>query len=202
MCSVEAGAPSTTLRFAGADEAWLRRLVVLVCLVVVSPANAQSFADIANYSGPDRTQKLIDGAKREGAVSLYSSAVIADSNAIAAAFEQKYGVKLQLWRGSSEDILRRAVTEHRGGRDDVDVAETAGTEVEGLERERLLQRISSPLFADLIPQAVEPQRAWVMSRLSIFTAAYNTALIKPADVPKSYDELADPKWKGLSLIHI
>jgi iron(III) transport system substrate-binding protein len=103
---------------------------------------------------------------------------------------------VQLWRGSSEDILRRAVTEHRGGRDDVDVAETAGTEVEGLQRERLLAQISSPLFADLIPQAVEPQRAWVMSRLSIFTAAYNTALIKPADVPKSYDELVDPKWKG------
>lgn len=171
-------------------------LAVIVCLATATAAHAQTIADIANYSGPDRTQKLIDGAKREGAVSLYSSAVIADSNAIAAAFEQKYGVKLQLWRGSSEDILRRAVTEHRGGRDDVDVAETAGTEVEGLQRERLLAQITSPVFADLIPQAVVPQRAWVMSRLSIFTAAYNSALIKPADVPKSYDELTDPKWKG------
>src|ERR1700730_4145724 len=124
-------------------------LAVIVSLLAGTGVCSQTIADIANYSGPDRTQRLIDGAKREGAVSLYSSAVIADSNAIAAAFEQKYGVKLQLWRGGSEDILRRAVTEHRGGRDDVDVAETAGTEVEGLQRERLLAQITSPLFADL-----------------------------------------------------
>ena len=92
--------------------------------------------------------------------------------------------------------MRRAVTEHRGGRDDVDVAETAGTEMEGLRREQLLQEISSPVFADLIPQAVAPHRPWVTSRLSIFTAAFNTTLIKPEDAPKTYEDLTDPQWKG------
>jgi iron(III) transport system substrate-binding protein len=92
--------------------------------------------------------------------------------------------------------LRRAVTEHRGGRDDVDVAETAGTEMEGLRREQLLQEVSSPVFADLIPQAVAPHRPWVTSRLSIFTAAFNTTLIKSEDAPKTYGDLTDPKWKG------
>jgi iron(III) transport system substrate-binding protein len=208
MRGVESCAPSTTLcslresrvvplpRFAGADEAWPRLLIVLACLVCLSPAHAETIADIASLSGPDRTQRLIDGAKKEGVISLYSSAVTDDSNAMAAAFEKKYGVKVQLWRASSEDILRRAVTEHRGGREDVDVAETAGTEMEGLRREQLLQEISSPVFADLIPQAVAPHRPWVTSRLSIFTAAFNTTLIKPEDAPKSYDDLADPRWKG------
>jgi iron(III) transport system substrate-binding protein len=174
----------------------LRLLAIIVCLAGTGAAHAQTIADIANLSGPDRTQKLVDGAKKEGTVTLYSSAVINDSNAIIEAFEKKYGVKVQLWRGSSEDILRRAVTEHRGGRDDVDVAETAGTEMEGLRREQLLQEMTSPVFADLIPQAVMPRRPWVTSRLSIFTAAFNTALITPADAPKSYDDLTDPKWKG------
>jgi iron(III) transport system substrate-binding protein len=169
---------------------------LIVCLAAATGARAQTIADIANYSGPDRTQRLIDGAKREGVVSLYSSAVIDDTNAITGAFEKKYGVKVQLWRGSSEDILRRAVTEHRGGRYDVDVAETAGPDMEGLQREQLLQDISSPVFAALIPQAVVPHRAWVTDRLSIFTAAFNTTLIKPADAPKTYDDLLDPKWQG------
>ena len=173
-----------------------RLLAIVVCLVVATAASAETIADIANLSGPDRTQRLIDGAKKEGVISLYSSAVTDDSNAIAGAFEKKYGVKVQLWRGSSEDILRRAVTEHRGGRDDVDVAETAGTEMEGLRREQLLQEISSPVFADLIPQAVAPHRPWVTSRLSIFTAAFNTTLIQPEDAPKSYEDLTDPQWKG------
>jgi len=141
-------------------------------------------------------QRLIDGARQEGVVSLYSSAVVDDTNAIAGAFEQKYGVKVSLWRGSSEDILRRAVTEYRGGRYDVDVAETAGTEMEGLQREHLLQDVTLPVFADLMPQAVVAQRAWITDRLSIFTAAFNTGIVKPAEAPKSYDDLADPKWKG------
>ena len=171
-------------------------LAVAVSVVLAASAHAQSMADIAHYSGPDRTERLIDGAKKEGAVTLYSSAVVADSSAIIDAFTKKYGVPVRLWRGSSEDILRRAVTEARGGRYDVDVAETAGTEMEGLDRERLLAEISSPVFAELVPQAVVPHRGWVTDRLSIFTAAYNTTLIHPADVPKSYEDLADPKWKG------
>ena len=171
-------------------------IAIAASFAATTSASAQTMADVAHYTGPDRTQRLIDGAKKEGAVSLYSSLVVADSTAIGDAFTKKYGVPVRLWRGSSEDILRRAVTEARGGRYDVDVAETAGTEMEGLDREKLLAEISSPVFAELVPQAVVSHRGWVTDRLSIFTAAYNTTLIQPADVPKSYEDLVDPKWKG------
>jgi iron(III) transport system substrate-binding protein len=160
------------------------------------PARAQSIADIGRYSGPDRTQRLIDGAKREGFVTLYSSAVIADTNAITQAFEKKYGIQVRLWRGSSDDILRRAVTEARGERYDADLAETAGDSMEGLQRERLLAEVTSPVFAQLMPGAVMPHRGWIADRLSVFTVAYNTTVIKPADMPRSYADLADPKWRG------
>jgi iron(III) transport system substrate-binding protein len=165
------------------------------CLLPTS-VHAQTTADLAHYSGPDRTQRLIEGAKKEGVVALYSSAVIADTDAIIDAFQKKYGVQVRLWRGSSDDILRRAVTEARGGRYDADLAETAGNAMEGLERERLLAEVASPVFAQLMPGAAPPHRGWIADRLSVFTAAYNTTLIKPADVPKSYQDLADPKWKG------
>lgn len=169
---------------------------IIGCLAAASPLRAQTLADIANYAGADRTQRLIEGAKKEGAVTLYSSAVIADTDAIVDAFQNKYGVQVRLWRGSSDDILRRAVAEARGGRYDADLAETAGNAMEGLERERLLAEIVSPVFAQLMPQAVVPHRGWIADRLSVFTAAYNTTLIKPADVPQSYQDLADPKWQG------
>jgi iron(III) transport system substrate-binding protein len=174
----------------------LRSLIIVALVTAAAGVHAQSLAGIANYSGPDRTQRLIEGAKKEGAVTLYSSAVIDDTNAITSAFTKKYGVEVRLWRGSSEDILRRAVTEAHGGRYDADVAETAGTEMEGLESEKLLQVMTSPVFAQLMAQAVVPHRAWVTDRISIFTAAYNTALIRPADAPKSYDDFLDPKWQG------
>jgi iron(III) transport system substrate-binding protein len=171
-------------------------IVCSACLSLAIPAHAQSVADIARHSGPDRTQRLIDGAKKEGFVTLYSSAVIADTNAITQAFEKKYGVRVRLWRGSSDDILRRAVTEARGERYDADLAETAGDSMEGLQRERLLAEVFSPAFAQLMPGAVVPHRGWIADRLSVFTVAYNTTLIKPADVPKNYTDFTDPKWKG------
>ena len=166
--------------------------------LLVAPAFAQTatLADLAFYSGPDRTERLIAGAKREGAVSIYTSLTVDDMKVLGGAFERKYGIKLQLWRSSSEDIVQRAVTEARGGRFEVDAIETSAVEMEQLHREQLLQEVKSPALADLNPAALLPHREWVGDRLNLITAAYNTNLIKPAEVPKSYEDLLDPKWKG------
>ena len=96
-----------------------------------------TLAEIAAYSGPDRIAKLIAGAKKEGVVNVYTSETVEDIGALSQAFEAKYGVKLKLWRGSSEDILQRAVVEARGGRFDADAFETGATAMESLHREQL-----------------------------------------------------------------
>jgi len=51
-------------------------------------------------------------------------------------------------------------------------------------------------MANLVSAALRPHRAWVGTRLSMFVQAYNTNLVKKADLPKSYQDLLDPKWKG------
>src|SRR5436305_12793653 len=86
---------------------------------------AQTPNDPAHFTGADRTARLLAGARKEAFLTLYSSAISEHMNAVTAAFEKKYGVKVRLWRGASEDILQRTVTEARGGRFDVDVLETA-----------------------------------------------------------------------------
>src|SRR4051794_22317453 len=165
-------------------------LAVVVSFISTSPTLAQtSLADLAFYDGPDRTQKLIDGAKKEGSVSIYSSMTVDDTKIVTGGFEKKYGIKVSAWRGSSEDILRRAVVEARGGRYDVDVIETSAAEMESLHRERLLQEVKTPLLSDIVPSAIRPHREWVGDRLNIISAGYNTGLVKPADVPKSYADL-------------
>jgi iron(III) transport system substrate-binding protein len=171
---------------------------LLAALLVVCgvSAQAQTLEELASYSGPDRTARLVAGAKREGTVTLYSSATLADQSAIVGAFQAKYGIKVQQWRGSSEDIRNRALTEYAGGRFDADVVETAGSEMEIMVRERLLQPVAPPAAAELIPQARMPHHGWIATRLSVFVGAYNANIVKPADVPKSYQDLRDPKWKG------
>ena len=109
-------------------------LLLLAAFVVTpcTPAAAQSstLAELAAYSGPDRTERLIAGAKKEGVLNVYSSVTTDDMRVLIAAFEKKYGVKMQFWRASSESILRRALIEQRAGRYDVDAIETSAAEME------------------------------------------------------------------------
>ena len=173
----------------------------VLALLVAMPfghAHAQTspLATIASYSGADRAQRVIDGAKKEGALTLYSSGTHEDIGAVIYAFEKKYGLPVRFWRGSSEDILRRTMTEARASRFEVDVVDTAGPEMEAMQREKLLHEITSPVFAELMAQAVAPRRAWVMSRLNVFTAAANTNMVSAADAPRSYHDLTDRGWKG------
>jgi iron(III) transport system substrate-binding protein len=173
----------------------LQLLAFLSILAITGPA-AYGQSDIATYQGADRSQKLVEGAKKEGTLTIYSSATVEDMTALTTAFTKKYGVKTQVWRASSENIIQRAATEARGNRFDVDVFETDGVAMEAIYREKLLQEVRTPLLADLMPQAIRPHKEWIGDRVQIFTAAYNTRAVKKDDLPKSYDDLTNPKWKG------
>jgi len=171
---------------------------VLVALLTFSTSHAQilTTADTGYFSGPDRTQRLIAGAKKEGSLTLYSSAQVAVMTAVGNAFEKKYGVKVNLWRGASEQVFQRVQTEARAGRLVADLMETAGPSMEAADRARLLQDIVTPVTDELMPETRVAGRPWIASRLSVFTIAYNTNLVRRADIPASYDGFLDPKWKG------
>lgn len=172
------------------------------CLAVLAMGSAwaeKPFAtmdEAARYAGADRTARLVEGAKKEGALNIYTSAQSDDLGAVTAAFEKKYGVKVNTWRSSSEKVLQRALTEARSKRHTVDVLETNGPELETLHREKVLQKIASPVLADLILPALRPHGEWVGTRINVFSQAYNTKLVKKEDLPKRWEDLLDPKWKG------
>jgi iron(III) transport system substrate-binding protein len=175
---------------------------VAVCFlglaISLTPAHPQalSTAETGRFAGTDRAARLIAGAKKEGSLTLYSSAQVAVMTAIGQAFEKKHGVKVNLWRGSSEQIFQRVQAEALAGRFAADVMETAGPTMEAGNRAGLLQDIVTPVTAELMAQAYAPNRPWIASRLSVFTVAYNTKLVRKADIPSSYEGFLDPKWRG------
>lgn len=169
---------------------------LLFCCSVSLAADTKGSAELALYQGADRSQRLIEGAKKEKELTMYTSAPIDDMTVVTAAFEKKYGVAVKIWRASSEKVLQRGISEARGGRFDADVFDTNGPEMEALHREKLLQEVKSPYLADLIPLAIRPHGEWVGTRLNIFVAAYNTKSVSKESLPKTYQELLDPKWKG------
>jgi len=166
-----------------------RLLAFVIALPLAALAQVQ-------YEGADREKVLAEGAKKEGEVMLYTSLVPEDLTALGAAFEKKYGVKLKTWRANSEKVLQRAVTEARAGRNDADVVETNGPQLESLYREKGLQPLRSPYLKDLMAQALQPHGHWVGTRINMFVHSYNTNLVKKEELPKSYQDLAHPRWKG------
>jgi ABC-type Fe3+ transport system substrate-binding protein len=174
-------------------------LLACASLVVATPAafaQSRTLAEIADYQGPDRLQKLIEGARKEGSLSLYTSRVAEDTAPVIEAFTRKYGVDVQVWRGSNRAVLQRVVQERRAGRCAADVVSSGTPALEPLHREQLLQAVRSPTLAELIPQALSPHGEWAGININIISAAYNTNLVRPNEVPKSYADLKDPRWKG------
>lgn len=163
---------------------------------VMAQAPANNIAALAALTGAERLKRLAEGAKKEGVVSIYTSMPLDDMAALTSAFEAKYGVKAKVWRSGSEKILQRGLLEAKANRFEVDVFETNSPEMEVLSREKVLIAGNSPFLNELIPQAIPSHKEWIATRLNIFTCAYNTKLVKKEELPKTYQDLLDPKWKG------
>jgi len=170
--------------------------LVLLCLHAAVPAQdtGRAARELALSQAADRQQKLIDLAKKEGELNVYH--VYPNLPVVMAAFTAKYGIKVKAWRAGSEAVLQRFSTEARGGRFEVDVVQNNAPESEAAWREKLLAEVWSPHLKDLVPAALPAHKGWVGITLDIWTAAYNTNLVKKEELPRSYADLADPRWKG------
>jgi iron(III) transport system substrate-binding protein len=153
-------------------------------------------AAIYTYKGADRNARLLERARQEGTVTVYTSLAPTEATPLVEAFEKRTGVKVNLWRAISESVVKRAVSEAQAKRHTVDVIETNGPEMESLAREMVLAEFHSPYFADLPPGAIPKHNMWAPDRLNFFVVAYNTNKVKAADLPKTYEGFLDPKWKG------
>jgi len=152
--------------------------------------------DIFNYQGPDREKRLIEKAKLEGALTIYTSLAPTEARPMVEAFEKKYGIKVELWRAISERVIQRTVSEARAGRHTVDVVATNGPEMELLSREKILTQYFTPHAADLPPAGIPKHRLWLPDRLQFFVVGFNTNLVKREELPKTLAGFTDPKWKG------
>jgi iron(III) transport system substrate-binding protein len=178
----------------------MNKLLIKISAVVLMAGSwqmamsAPTGIDFATYTGADRNELLVAAAKKEGEVSVYQAypalRVVED------AFTKKYGITVKSWRADSETILQRVVTEARGGRNEVDIVQNNSPEQEGLYREKLLQEVKSPYLPDMMPEAIPSHRQWVGLTQDIWTATYNSEKVKKEELPKTYEDLLDPKWKG------
>jgi iron(III) transport system substrate-binding protein len=177
----------------------MARLTALIVLVacLAGGARAQSpQASVYLYGGGDRAQRLAEGARGEGTLVVYTSLATSESVPLTQAFERKYGVKVQLWRSLSSQVMQRALNEASARRNAVDVIETNAPELEALARERVIARFDSPYIADIPSWGVPAHRLWIADRVDFFVVAFNTGKVKRDELPATYEGFLDPRWKG------
>lgn len=176
-----------------------RTLLAACCLFAAGHGHAQPsgvLAALSQYAGADRERMLLEGARKEGGLTLYTSIAQKDIPPLLAGFEKKYGIKVQVWRAASDKVLQRTLTETSGKRFEVDAIHVGAPELEALRLENVLQSVRTPASSELLPGAVPAHREWVATRLTVFVQAFNTQQIKREALPRTWQDLTDPKWKG------
>jgi iron(III) transport system substrate-binding protein len=172
------------------------RLLAAAAAATVVPVFAQAPNPIFAYEGADRMERIAAAAKKEGTLTLYTTIAEKDLPAIVRPFEQKYGIKVNVWRAGTDKVLQRTVSESQAKRYEVDAIHFGSPEMEALSREKILQAVNSPVHKDLAPGSVPKHKEWAATILSVWVQAYNTQAIRKEDLPRTYADLLDPKWKG------
>jgi iron(III) transport system substrate-binding protein len=133
----------------------------------------------------------------ENEVVLYSSLNNEQIVTLMDAFKKKYpAIKPSFYRGTSERVLQRAITEAKAGRFAVDVFTSAGFQVQLMKETGLTQRFVPPEASAYDEGFKDPDGHWVNVHSLLNTMGYNTQLVRPGDTPKKYEDLLAPKWKG------
>lgn len=166
-----------------------------VFVSLVAATHAADISTLAKLSGPDRERVLIEGARKEGKVVLYSAMIENQAlRPLKAAFIAKYPfLDAEFWRADTRDLINKTLAEVRSRSVVVDVVEGGGVS-QTLLRAGVLQEFTLPGAVNLPKDFVNPH--WVATRVSYFGPAINTRLVGANEAPKTYEDLLDPKWKG------
>jgi iron(III) transport system substrate-binding protein len=182
-------------------------MVLAILLVVPSTGMAagkpNTVAEIALYQGPDREKILIEGAKKEGKIIFYTTNTWFN-NVVTKEFEKKYPfIEVLGWRTRSKTLIKRVMEEYAGGRFIVDVTEGSYPALPILHREGILQECYSPearYYGDELKVKGKAGVYYLAARERYTGLQFNTEAVSPAEAPKTYRDLLDPKWKGMMTI--
>ncbi len=161
-------------------------LLIAVCL---EPAVA--------WSQSAANPKLVEGARREGELIWYTTMTLDQSQQVVDRFQKKYPfIKPTLFRTGGGPLLNKIFTEARGGLYAWDVAVGRGEMVLPLMEKKLIAAYRSPETKMIDDDLVDNESYWTAYYVNGYVLGYNTKLVKKEDVPRTYEALLNPRWKG------
>ena len=158
----------------------MKRLTILLVLLFIAPWTHSA------------EKVSIDKAKAEGKATFYANITAVEP--IMEMFSKAYGVQAQYTRVSTAKFVATVLTEHQAGKLLADVLQAPIPVLEFLKDKGVLASYRSPAASDY-PEWARKDDKIQMFGIEYVALIYNKDLVKPADVPKRYEDLADPKWR-------
>lgn len=159
-----------------------KRFIFLVLLCLPSPSFAQD-------------ARLIEAGKKEGKLVLYGTMQNDIFELLQNAFYKKTGITIDYWRTSATKVLERALSEARAGRALFDLVMATEDSMRILLKEGILTKYDSPMNKGFPKDAIDPQLG-PRARNHVIGIVYNKEGIKPAEAPKSLEDLVKPQYRG------
>lgn len=174
--------------------AHIARRAALAAAAVIAPVLALA-ADPPSWVDPT----LLEAARTEGTLVIYTSVNEEEGLPIWKQYEEDTGIKVEYIRGSDSQMIGRILIEYRGGRPAWDLVLV--TSVPRLPM-ALLAEYEPPQARHLFPSARDAGRRWHGFAANYDVPAYNTRLVKPQDLPQSYEDFAKKtEWAGRTVIN-
>ena len=161
--------------------------------VFASPARAQAPPPEAI------TPQLIEAAKKEAKVVVYSAMDLPVGEKLGKAFEAQYpGIQVQIERSGSERLFQRIDQEFASCIRAADVVNSSDAShfITWKKNGWLAPFVTEDIAQHFLPEYRDPEGMSATTRIYLSSIAYNTNLVKPDDAPKSFADLLDPKWAG------
>ena len=167
---------------------------IAACLLAAAACAAAAPAG-AQTPRPWLVPELLSAARSEGsALTIYAAMNEEEALPFWSVFEEATGIKVSFLRMTDAAIRARIAIEQRAAQRSWDLVATNGVDRLGNET---LSQFDPPQAKELIPQARDPDRRWYGIYGNYNTPAYNSNFVKPAELPKSYEEFLDRRqWAG------
>jgi iron(III) transport system substrate-binding protein len=142
-------------------------------------------------------QKVVQAAKKEGKVALYAAGIgVRVHKEIGLAFEKKYGIRFEILEARASELRERIRTEQAAGRFTGDVQLNGYSVTSLMVKDGSFQPLGTlPNAKNLLPQFAAHEYSIPLYKV-LYGILINSELVKPADEPKSWKDLLNPRWKG------